>query len=66
MSSLVDNKHVVAPEVVLMMSKIIDHKLNGLNYFDWSKTIRIYVWLLILPTHDSKEQWMEEDACLFQ
>ena len=28
-------------KVASMMSKIIDHKLNGLNYLDWSKTIQI-------------------------
>ena len=55
------------------MSKITEDKLTGLNYLEWSKTIRIYVrrvrigchFTKDLPTDDSKEQWMEEDARLF-
>ena len=60
-------------EVVSMMFKIMKHKLNGLNYLDWSKTIRLYVRSIRLaahftkdpPTDDSKEQWMEEDGRLY-
>ena len=29
-----DQKLALVPEVVLMMSKIMKHKLNGLNYLD--------------------------------
>ena len=60
-------------EVAPMMSKITNHKLNGLNYLDWSKMIRIYIRSIRMathlvkdpPTNDSREQWMEEDDCLF-
>ena len=71
---VLDNqKPALVPEVVSMMSKITEHKLNGLNNLDWSKTIRLYVRRIRMvahltkdpPTNDSKEQWMEEDAHLY-
>ena len=73
MSSSADKKLVVTPKVVLMMSKITEHKLNGPNYLDRSKMIPVYLRSLHMtshlikdpPTNDSKEQWMEEDARLF-
>ena len=56
-----------------MMSKIMEDKLTGPNYLEWSKTIRIYVRSVRMGGHltkdpaadDLKEQWMEEDARLF-
>ena len=39
MGDTVDKKPVLKSEVVSMMSKITDPKLNGLNYLEWSKTI---------------------------
>lgn len=30
-------------DIVPAMSKIIEHKLNGSNYLEWSKTIRVYL-----------------------
>ena len=68
-----DTKPALMLEVVPMISKITEHKLNGLNYLEWSKTILIYVKSIRMaahlnkdpPTDDSKEQWMEEDACLY-
>ena len=73
MSDPGDKKHVAVPEVVPMMSKITEHKLNRLNYLEWSKTIHLYVRSIRMATHltkepptdDSKEQWMEEDARLY-
>ena len=71
---VLDNqKPALVPEVVPIMSKITEHKLNGLNYLYWSKTIRLYVRNIRMTTHltkdppteDSKEQWMEEDVCLY-
>ena len=60
---MVDKKLVVASEVVSVMSKITNHKLNGLNNLDWSKTIRLYLWSVDMdnhlvedpPTDDSKQ-----------
>ena len=68
-----DQKLALVLEVVPMMFKIMEHKLNGLNYLEWSKTIRLYVRSIHMaahltkdpPTDDSKEQWMGEDACLY-
>ena len=37
--SLANKKLVSKPKVVLMMSKITEHKLAGTNYLNWSKTI---------------------------
>lgn len=39
---MAENKSIVTG-VVPVMSKITDHKLNGSNYQDWSKTIRLYL-----------------------
>ena len=63
-SSSEDKKPIVTLEVVSMMSKITEHKLNSLIYLDWSKTIRIYVRNILMtanlkkatPTDDLKEQ----------
>ena len=73
MSSSKDKKLVVTSEVVPMLSKITEHKLNDLNYLDWNKTIRIYIRSICMtahlkkdpPTDDSKDQWMEEDSRLY-
>ena len=73
MSSTTDKKPGVMSKVLPMMSKITYHKLNGLNYFIWSKTIQIYLKSIRMashlvkhhPTNDLRERLMEEDARLF-
>ena len=82
MSDIAEKKYIVMSdnqnlslvlEVVLMMSKIKEHKLNGLNYLEWSKIVCFYVRSICMtphltkdpPTDDSKEQWMEEDARIY-
>ena len=73
MSDSEEKKPKPKPEVVPIMSKIMEDKLIGPNYLEWSKTIRIYVRSIRMgghltkdpPADDSKEQWMEEDARLF-
>ena len=73
MSTSEDQKPVSVPEVVPMMSKIMEDKLTGQNYSEWSKTIRLYLRSIRMaihlnkdpPTDDSKERWLEDDACLF-
>ena len=73
MSDLEEKKPTPKLKVVPMMSKIMEDKLTGPNYLEWSKTIRIYVRSVRMSDHltkdpstdDSKEQWMEEDARLF-
>ena len=71
--SLENKKHVSAPEVVPMMSKITEDKLTGPNYSDWSKPIHLYLRSIHMashldkdpPTNDSKDRWLEDDARLF-
>ena len=68
-----DKKSVSEPEVVSMMSKIMEDKLTGPNYSDWSKTIRLYLRSIRMASHlskdppkeDSKDRWLENDARLF-
>ena len=55
MSSLVDKKPVLAPEVVQMMSKIMGGKLNSPNHLDWSKTIRIFLKSIQMASHLTKD-----------
>ena len=50
-----DQKPALVQEVVPMMSKITKHKLNGLNYLDWSKTIRLYIRSICMATHLTKD-----------
>ena len=68
-----DKKPVSALEVVWMMSKITEDKHIGPNYSNWSKTICLYLQSIRManhfdkdpPTDDSKDRWLEDDACLF-
>ena len=50
-----DKKHVSTPEVVPMMSKIMEDKLTGPYYSDWSKTIRLYLRSIRLVNHLDKD-----------
>ena len=73
MSDLAYIKPVLAPEVVPMMSKIMEDKLTSLSFLDWSKTIRLYLRSIRRashldkdhPTYDLKERWLEYDVRLF-
>ena len=68
-----DKKPALVAKVVPVLSRSTEHKLNVLNYLEWSKTICIYVRSIHMaahlnknpPTDDSKEQWIEEDAYLY-
>ena len=72
MSSLDDTKPVSTPEVVPMISKIMEDQLTGPNYLDLSKTIYHYLKSICMASHlykdphtdDSKERWLEDDAHL--
>ena len=50
-----DHKPALVPEVVPMMSKIMEHRLNGLSYLDWSKTIRLYVRSIRMAAQFTKD-----------
>ncbi|XP_062101148.1 uncharacterized protein LOC133807035 [Humulus lupulus] len=74
---MAENKSLIVTDVVLVKSKITDHKLNGSNYLDWSKTVSLYLRSIDKDDHltndppkdDSKEKadltWLREDARLF-
>ncbi|KAL5741578.1 hypothetical protein ACOSP7_028310 [Xanthoceras sorbifolium] len=70
---MAEKKSVVVSDMVPVMSKITDHKLNGLNYLDWSKTVRLYLRSIDKDTHltddppkdESRQTWLREDARLF-
>ncbi|KAK6118704.1 hypothetical protein DH2020_047561 [Rehmannia glutinosa] len=68
-----EKKSVVTADLIPVMSKITDHKLNRSNYLDWSKTVRLYLRSISMdkhltedpPTGDSKDSWLCDDARLF-
>ncbi|KAG8650815.1 hypothetical protein MANES_07G072314v8 [Manihot esculenta] len=57
-------------DVIPVMTKITEHKLNGSNFLDWSKTIRIYLRSIAMddhltkdpPTDETRRDWMRDDA----
>ncbi|WMV18210.1 hypothetical protein MTR67_011595 [Solanum verrucosum] len=59
-------------EIVPALSKITDSKLNGFNYLDWSRNIRIYLRSVEKDDHliqdppidDGKKPWLRDDARL--
>ena len=67
-----ENKNYVA-DIVPIVSKITEHKLNGSNYIEWSKTIKIYLRSVAKddhlteepPTDITRKLWMQDDAWLF-
>ncbi|KAH0729129.1 hypothetical protein KY289_000317 [Solanum tuberosum] len=68
---MAEDKSVVT-EIVPALSKITDSKLNGSNYLDWSRKIRIYLrsvekddhLIQDPPTDDAKKAWLRDDARL--
>ena len=63
---MTDKKPVVMSKVILVMSKITNHKLNGHSYLDWSKTVQLYLRRIDMdnhmvedsPTDNSRQQWL--------
>ena len=55
MSDSEEKKPMPKLEVVPMMSKIMEDKLTGPNYLEWSKTIRIYVKSVCMCGHLTKD-----------
>ncbi|KAG8646648.1 hypothetical protein MANES_09G019650v8 [Manihot esculenta] len=47
-------------DVIPMMTKITEHKLNGSNFLDWSKTIRIYLRSIEIDDHLTKNPPTDE------
>lgn len=58
-----------------MMPKITDRKLTGINYMEWSKTVRLYLRSMdkddhlikdpLTSTEQEDQIWLREDARLF-
>ena len=73
MAEMAEQKVVGVSEMVPVLSKITDHKLNGSNFLDWSKTIRLFLRSIdkdnhltdMPPSDESKQAWLREDARLF-
>ncbi|KAL6335243.1 hypothetical protein AAG906_029478 [Vitis piasezkii] len=67
-----ENKNFVV-DIVHVVSKITEHKLNGSNYIAWSKTIKFYLrsvakddHLIEKPPNDNtRKLWVQDDARLF-
>ncbi|XP_071933222.1 uncharacterized protein [Coffea arabica] len=70
---MAEMKSIVTSDVVPVMSKIMDHKLNNSNYLDWSKTVRLYLRNIDKDNHltndppkdGSRQTWLREDVRLF-
>ena len=56
MSDSEEKKPTPKLEVVPIMSKITVDKLIGPNYFEWSKTIQIYVRSVCMGSHLTKDR----------
>ena len=60
-------------DVLPVVTRITDNKLDGSNFFEWSKTVRIYLRSIGKashleddpPTDGTKDQWLQNDARLF-
>ena len=69
---MTDNKASIT-EIVPALSKITYHKLNGTNYLEWSKTIRVYLrsvekddhLTMETPDNETRKTWIRDDARLF-
>ncbi len=68
---MAESKSVVA-DVIPMMTKIMEHKLNDSNYLDWGKIVKIYLQSIDKndhltqdpPTDDTNQTYIREDAHL--
>ena len=61
------------PELIPTSGRVTDNKLNGTNYFEWIKTIRLYVRSMGMashldsdpPTAGNHDLWLQQDARMF-
>ncbi|XP_024961960.1 uncharacterized protein LOC112502313 [Cynara cardunculus var. scolymus] len=67
------NNSLRVPEILPVNIKLTDNKLNGSNYFKWSKTIRIYLRIMGMASHltsdppkgNETDSWFQSDARLY-
>ncbi|EOY13637.1 Uncharacterized protein TCM_032260 [Theobroma cacao] len=68
-----EKKSMVVADVIPVMTKITEHKLNGSNYLDLSKIVQVYLKSIDKddhitndpPTDNTRQTWMRKDARLF-
>ncbi|KAA3453187.1 Cysteine-rich RLK (RECEPTOR-like protein kinase) 8 [Gossypium australe] len=66
-------KTEIVSDIVLVVSKFTEHKLNGTNFLDWNHTIELYLLSISIdgkltddpPTDDSRLSWVREDTRLY-
>ena len=57
---MADIKNLVVSNVIPLASKIIGHKLNESNYYDWRRTILFYLRSTNMDDHMTEDN--PEDA----
>ena len=62
MSESADKKPISVPKMVSMMSKITEEKLTGLNYLDWSKTVRLYLRSIRMTNHLTEDPLTDDST----
>ena len=66
-------KSVSVTDIIPVMSKFTDQKLNGSNFIAWSKIVRVYLRSIEKdnhltdnpPTDNTRQTWLRDDICLF-
>ncbi|KAJ9542902.1 LOW QUALITY PROTEIN: hypothetical protein OSB04_029408 [Centaurea solstitialis] len=61
------------PDLIPATTRLTDNKLNGSNFFEWSKTVRLYIRGMGMashltsdpPTDNNQDPWLQQDAHLF-
>ncbi len=69
---MTDNKNVIS-DVIPVIIKITEHKLNSSNYLEWSKIVRVYLRSIDKDDHytknppidDTQQTWLRKDTRLF-
>ena len=71
-SNMADIKNLVVSNIIPLASKMIEHELNGYNYYDWCRTILFYLRSTDMddhmtkdPSEDAKKDWLRDDARLY-
>ena len=68
-----ESKTVVVTDVIPMLSRVTDQKLNRSNYLEWNNTIKIYLRSIFKDDHLTKDPptdddktivWLRDDAQL--
>lgn len=55
-------KPVTISDVVPIMSKIADHKLDSINYLDWRQTIELYLLSISKDEHLTDDPPKEDSS----